>query len=489
MTNRALAQPDAATATPHDEPSPQRRLRVLFVPDCGFWVTGTIARQIARHHRWIEPLMCSGNVLRHMVNRFDGLPFDYDVLHVLTPGEAGATFAKLPWDRPRVTTIHHVAAPEDGASADRADAVMTVCRQWHEHLQANGVAADRLVRVPNGVDTDAFAPPTAEQRRAVRARLGLPRDAFVVGFCGKRSSDAHGRKGLDVLIEAIGQLTKRVPHAALLLVGPGWEDVVQQQRAAGITCVQSPFVAAHAEVAAFYQAMNLFWVTARVEGGPVPLMEAMACGCPAVSTPVGIARELIDDGVNGALAPMDDAAAIVERTVTVARDHTLRAAMGRAARETIEREWTWSRQTAPAVQLYRAAITQFANRRDHAPLDLTELNDRFVTEHAVAQAEKGGRTGDAPTFNAALPARLRRWIDAQESLTLMHELERNGERTAARRLARRTLCRRPLDRDVWKHAAPMLGMGPLWRGARSCVRACRELAARWRITGTRQYET
>jgi glycosyltransferase involved in cell wall biosynthesis len=77
------------------------------------------------------------------------------------------------------------------------------------------------------------------------------------------------------------------------------------------------------EIAALYAALDAYAVPSRQEGGPKGVLEAMASGVPVVSTRVGQAAELIEDGVNGRLVDVGDAAALASALVEVAGDRAL----------------------------------------------------------------------------------------------------------------------------------------------------------------------
>ncbi len=110
-----------------------------------------------------------------------------------------------------------------------------------------------------------------------------------------------------------------------------------------------------AEMVEFYQGLDAYVCTSRTEGGPHPLLEAAACGVPLISTPVGLAPQLICDGDNGFLIERDIAA--IRCAVKELRDHRdLRVTMGRRARARIEREWTWDRQALAYIDFFEHGL-------------------------------------------------------------------------------------------------------------------------------------
>src|SRR6202040_4250820 len=204
---------------------------------------------------------------------------------------------------------------------------------------------------------------TETERLAIRRKLGLAVNATLVGFFGKNSSNDDDRKGIDIFTEALRALKQKLPELAVLIVGPGWKDLVSSLNSAGVRCLWFPFVRNLSGLGEMYHALDFYWVTARVEGGPVPLLEAMSSEVCCLTTAVGIAREIVRDGENAVLLPFNDASAFVERTALLASDESERRRLGRNARQTILKEMHVG-VTAPRVrEVYAKAFENFAARR------------------------------------------------------------------------------------------------------------------------------
>jgi colanic acid/amylovoran biosynthesis glycosyltransferase len=93
-----------------------------------------------------------------------------------------------------------------------------------------------------------------------------------------------------------------------------------------------------------------------MDGIPVALMEAMACGTPVVSTTVSGIPELIDDGVNGYLVPPEDAEALADRLAKLLEDPGKRIAFARNAREQVEHSFSVVTETDKLQQLFTATL-------------------------------------------------------------------------------------------------------------------------------------
>lgn len=338
-------------------------LRVLLVPDVPYWICGTIARAIAAHAPGIEATICSGRVLRSLPN-LKSHAGHFDVVHFLTPQDANKSLETFRGRVATVTTIHHVQDESSTRSIPRADAVMTASRQWHGRLRDLGVAENKLSIVPYGIDTAVFHPAAAEEKRAIREELGLQSDRFTIGFVGKRSSDAGGRKGTDTFVKGVQELARAGRAIQVLVIGPGWESFSDSLRDSGVPCVWKPFIIGEEGFATMYHAMDAYGCTSTIEGGPVPVLEAMASGVCCLATAVGMVPELIRDGENGFVMPFDDAPAFAERTAALIADPVLRDGLGKAAVETIRAGYRWELSAGHATALYEQALRNFATRAD-----------------------------------------------------------------------------------------------------------------------------
>ncbi|HYR76681.1 MAG TPA: glycosyltransferase family 4 protein [Pyrinomonadaceae bacterium] len=350
-----------------------KRLKVLLVPDSTYWVTGTIAKSIASFNPWIEATIASGPVIDAVFSERPELIRNFDLAHFICPYASREWLPRFRDFVPCVTSHHHVTDWEAVSHNLEGDAIVAGSREWSEDLRNRGADMSRVFVVPYGVDADAFRPPTEPERALIRARLKIPDGATVVGFFGKNSSNENDRKGIDVFIEAVVELNRRIHQLAVLIVGPGWKALVGSLRAAGVSCVWRPFVASQDELAKMYHALDFYWVTARVEGGPVPLLEAMSSEVCCLTTPVGIAREIVCDGENALLLPFNDAGAFVERTASLMSDAAERMRIGRAARQTILEEMHAGITTERVREVYAKALSVAQSRLGEPRFDMNTL--------------------------------------------------------------------------------------------------------------------
>lgn len=209
--------------------------------------------------------------------------------------------------------------------------VVNLSERERTSLLATYRVAPPTTTIGNGVDLDRFRPATGDERRAARLALGIDEDARVVTFVGHE----YGRKGLDVLLEALGRT--RAPH--VLLVAGGDAGMVTAARTLATELGVADRVVFQGTVADARPALaaaDVLCLPSSYEAHALVVLEALACGLPVVATPVGAAPELVD-GANGVLVERDAAAVAAGLDAVAALDP---AAAGAHARATAER-FSW----------------------------------------------------------------------------------------------------------------------------------------------------
>lgn len=407
-------------------------LRVLLVPDNRYWICGTIAEAIAKHNPSIDATIYSGHALLSLPNIEDYIP-QFDLVHFLTPHVGTSLLENFKGRIPMVTTVHHV---EDNRSTETMkffDCVMTASTEWVENLVEMGLPEFRVWKVPYGVDSDIFRPPATGERESLRREFGLDLDSPVVGFIGKKTSDKHGRKGTDIFIDQIRDLGTRILNLHVLIVGPGWDEFVSELNTLGIQCTWIPFVIQTEDFAKMYRCLDVYWCTSRIEGGPVPVLEAMSTGVSCVSTPVGMVPEVILDGENGILAPFEDLKTFSRGTAALLADESRMARIGAAARSTILEKRRWTDTAKEALPLYQKAIENFQAH----PLHET-------------------RTSSLPDVKASFVPLPRGWLEAREHLSFMNFLVAANQEALGKREAIRAVRSCPTSHEVWRKVAHLL---------------------------------
>lgn len=240
-----------------------------------------------------------------------------------------------------VRTVHSARSLRDrglqGFLHRRTDGLVAVCEEHARILRERfRVPAERVAAVRGAVDTVAFRPEGPD----LRAELGIPAGAPVVGIVSRVKPD---RRHLE-LLDAFGEVARRVPGARLVVVGrgEGLEEVRAgaAERGLGDAVIFAGYRRGP-ELAAAYRTLDAKVLLAEGNDGTCrALLEGMASGRPGVAWRFGAPAESIVPGETGLLAPEGDVGALAGAISALLADLPRARAMGRAARERMRALYT-----------------------------------------------------------------------------------------------------------------------------------------------------
>ncbi len=235
----------------------------------------------------------------------------------------GSQYMWLNWgkymssDNQFITSFFH-GKPSDGEdvkihinlfleSVERLEKVVTASSLIEQRLLKWGVPKNKLVRIPLGVNTSFFNLPTSNEINKIRNLLGIPPHSIVIGSFQK---DGIGWKdgfipklikGPDLFISTLKILASKGYPVFALLTGPARGYVKKELETYGIPYYHT-YLSNHDDLKSLYHALDIYLITSREEGGPMGLLESIASGVPVVTTNVGMAMDVIEDGKNGAIS-------------------------------------------------------------------------------------------------------------------------------------------------------------------------------------------
>jgi len=193
-------------------------------------------------------------------------------------------------------------------------------RSQHAHF---GFRPARWVHLPNGCDTDHFAP-DPEGRVEVRRQLGIEDDELVIIFVGRN----HPEKGFDLLLDALPLLEDIGRRAVLLLVGAGTQHAAVRT-GAGLRVIA---LGERNDVADLLRCADALVLPSRTEGTPNAVIEAMSTALPCVVTDVGDSADVVGDtGIIVAKPTAEDLAAGIQQLAALSDEE--RSHQGAAARQ------------------------------------------------------------------------------------------------------------------------------------------------------------
>lgn len=254
-------------------------------------------------------------------------PVDVVITHSSTDSWLAAMACRLLSPPPPIIRLRHISAP-----VPRNLPTRWLYTQGCRHIVTTGDAlrlqlirdnhfpAARITSIPTGIDLKQFVPGNQGQ---VRQGLGLSTERFIIGIVATLRS----WKGHAYLLEAIASLNRRDLH--LLIVGDGPQrDNLEKQVQALQLASNVTFAGNQEDVVPWLQACDMFVLPSYAnEGVPQSLMQAMACGVPVISTPVGSIEEIIQHQVTGLLVPPKDPVLLANALESLLNDANLRTTL------------------------------------------------------------------------------------------------------------------------------------------------------------------
>jgi glycosyltransferase involved in cell wall biosynthesis len=313
--------------------------RIVRIPTFGRsidpWRDLRTLRTLTRALRELSPDVVNthtakAGLLGRLAARRAGVPrvvhtFHGHTLHGYFPGPLNAVFVRI-----------------ERALARHSDRLVAVGARVRDELVAAGIGrrSDYTLLPPGAAETDAV--PMSEARHA----LGLDEAASVVTFVGRLTEV----KRPDRFLAMAERVAQQRPSTVFLVAGDGELRATLEARP---RLADVRFLGWRGDVAELYAASDLIVVTSDNEGMPVTLIEAATAGRACITTDVGSAAEVVEDGVSGRVVAAD-AGALADAVLELLADADGRGRMARAARERARRSFSAEALVAQSVELYRS---------------------------------------------------------------------------------------------------------------------------------------
>jgi len=279
----------------------------------------------------------------------------------------------------------------------QATAISVVSDEIKSSLVGRGVPEAKIVVNPNGVDLDAYRPPDAAGRAAVRAELGFGAGDRVIGFTGTFG----GWHGVDVLAAAMPQICDRAPDARFLLIGDGnykhlVDDVIARHGLAAK--VRAVGRVPQAEGARLLRACDIcvsphssHMVDSKFFGSPTKIFEYMAMGAGIVASdleqigqvlspalrPAAVTGDVVVKDERAVLCTPGDVAEFVDAVVALVAHPAAASELGRNAREAAVQGYSWTTHVNRLVAFVAGLPAARSAGREHLAAPAVAVSDRY----------------------------------------------------------------------------------------------------------------
>ena len=210
-----------------------------------------------------------------------------------------------------------------------ADYYISITKKMKKELIQAGFPAERIVYLPNGVNSETFSPKGEKENN-------------LLLFVGRITAG----KGLHVLLKALQHLETSV-H--LVIIGPSdWDEnyylnvlnQIERENQRGKHKITYLGPLNKPEIVKWYQKASIFILPSFAEGFPVTVLEALSCETPVIATPVGGIPEIIKNHQTGILIPQNNHIRIAEAIQYLLENDDVRCKMGREGRNHVLEEYS-----------------------------------------------------------------------------------------------------------------------------------------------------
>ncbi len=233
--------------------------------------------------------------------------------------------------------------------AKKASRIIMVSKTVEQELRSEAVDPEKLCRISNGVNLKSYH--TGGDKRQLRKKLKIP-DRKTVIYTGRLSPE----KGVDFLLRSFCKVSRSISCQLIIIAeGPELKYILHLIDRFALSAVVRVIPNVE-EIAPYLKASDLFVLPSQFEGLSNSLLEAMACGLPVISTRVGGSIEIIESGVNGLLVEYNDEDGLSQAISHVCEDSELAAALGKHARQTIEKKHAMESIADQYLQVYERLV-------------------------------------------------------------------------------------------------------------------------------------
>jgi glycosyltransferase involved in cell wall biosynthesis len=256
---------------------------------------------------------------------------------------------------------------------------------------AIGYQTSRTVVIPNGFDSELFAP-SEEARHSVRGELGVSHDTFLIGLIGRY----HPLKGHSTFLRAASLLLKDYTDAQFVLAGKGvdWNNESLREQIQQLGMVERVhLLGERLDMPRLTAALDLASSSSYDEGFPNVIGEAMSCGIPCVVTDVSDLRWIVG-GTGRVVPPRNPEAMGAEWKKLIEIGRQERTELGLAARARVTEWFSLSSVVEQYEALYESAVSQrttetaSAIERHHLSEPVLSVDHRNHPAESISNPEK-----------------------------------------------------------------------------------------------------
>lgn len=239
----------------------------------------------------------------------------------------------------------------------RADAVVVNSNAVRDYLKKQGIPAQKIEIIYNGIDLERFAAPHHD-KTASRQRFGLP-EGDDIKFITMVANLRHTVKNLPMLLRVAKRVIETHPDTHFVIAGEGELESELKQTANDLGVAKNVhFIGRCTDVPALLSLSTACVLTSTAEGFSNSILEYMAAALPVVATNVGGASEAIIEAETGHLVAPDDDGEMSRKLVKFLDDEEKAKGIGRQGRHCVETRFSAATQFVNTKNLYENMLNK-----------------------------------------------------------------------------------------------------------------------------------
>ena len=233
----------------------------------------------------------------------------------------------------------------------RTDVFLADCQSVRKIAMKCGWNGEKTVIFPWGVDLEVFKP---NREKFLRRMIGYEKDLLII-----HTRSWEERYGVDVALQGFYTAQKENPNMRMIMLSSGSLKPFVEQ-----------FIAKHElqhhillygyqtneQLAQYYQAADIYLSASHVDGSSVALMEALACGCPALVSDIPSNKEWVEDGKEGWLFKDDEPQELAAKLLYITNNRKRLSKNQSYARKKAEQNADWSKNKEKLFMAYEMAV-------------------------------------------------------------------------------------------------------------------------------------
>ncbi len=224
-----------------------------------------------------------------------------------------------------------------------------------EYIQKFGnVNPNYITLIYNGIDPERVCPERTTNRDAVRQKLGISKDEFVIVSMGRLIHE----KGFDILLDEFKTYRDKTGNGKLIIIGDGKESGKLKEKASKLNMAEHViFTGKISNPSELMRTSDCFVLASRKEGFGITILEAMANGIPVIASDTGGIPEIIRDGENGILVDIKQKGSISKAIESMQSDREMVEKFIVAGKTTALEKFHVKHTSARYEDLYRELLS------------------------------------------------------------------------------------------------------------------------------------